>query len=392
MLKFSIYFKSKLKFIYLFNHIISIYLIINLFFLIINIYFLLETKNCILKIKNVDFFSFSFIKKTYKDEEKYLVNKYNTNINSITIKKNNYSKKKVKFYAIGNKFKKTYIKRIVEGLKKNFIFEFTPHNPDYLIYDVYKCDFLYKRYDNAIKIAFYSENMLPDFNKADYAVGFHNLNYLDRYYRRTALISVFESRYINMKNKDLMRIKLNSSKNIENKKFCAAVISNYNNSDGFRLQFIKELNKYKKVDLYGGHGINITKGKESKINILKLYKFSIAMENSEGEGYISEKIIDSFLAGTIPIYYGGYNINQYINNKAFILIRGEKDLKKKIEYIKKIDNNDRLYKSILNENIIVDDNFVLNNKNDKIEFIKHIFEQEKNMGKRIDNYNWNING
>ena len=234
--------------------------------------------------------------------------------------------------------------------------------------------------------------MLPDFNKADYVVGFHNLNYLDRYYRRTALISVFESRFINMKNKDLMEIKLNSSKKIKNKKFCAAVISNYNNSDGFRLQFIKELNKYKKVDLYGGHGINIKKGKESKINILKLYKFSIAMENSEGEGYISEKIIDSFLAGTIPIYYGGYNINQYINNKAFILIRGEKDLKKKIEYIKKIDNNDRLYKSILKENIIVDDNFVLNNKNEKIEFIRHIFEQEKNMAKRIDNYNWNIKG
>ena len=37
-----------------------------------------------------------------------------------------------------------------------------------------------------------------------------------------------------------------------------------------------------------------------KIEFFEEYKFSIAMENSEGGGYISEKIVDSFRAGTIP--------------------------------------------------------------------------------------------
>ena len=41
---------------------------------------------------------------------------------------------------------------------------------------------------------------------------------------------------------------------------------------------------------------------KNKILFLSNYKFSIAMENSEGDGYLSEKIIDSFEAGTIPIY------------------------------------------------------------------------------------------
>ena len=44
------------------------------------------------------------------------------------------------------------------------------------------------------------------------------------------------------------------------------------------------------------------------------------MENSNGDGYISEKIIESFLAGTIPIYYGDYMVDEYINPKAYILI------------------------------------------------------------------------
>ena len=48
---------------------------------------------------------------------------------------------------------------------------------------------------------------------------------------------------------------------------------------------------------------------KNKIDFLSSYKFSIAMENTEGDGYISEKIIDSFISGTIPIYYGSYMLD-----------------------------------------------------------------------------------
>ena len=92
---------------------------------------------------------------------------------------------------------------------------------------------------------------------------------------------------------------------------------------------------------------------KNKIRFLSSYKFSIAMENTEGQGYISEKILDSFIAGTIPIYYGGYMIDEYINPKSFILIKNEKDIKKKIQYIIKLDNNEELYKSILKEDLFI---------------------------------------
>ena len=101
----------------------------------------------------------------------------------------------------------------------------------------------------------------------------------------------------------------------------------------------------------GRYNNNIGSNIINKTEFLKSYKFSISMENTEGNGYISEKIVDSFLARTIPIYYGDYMIDEYINPKSFILIKSMKDLYNKIEFIKKIDNDNRLYKNILKLNI-----------------------------------------
>jgi hypothetical protein len=142
-----------------------------------------------------------------------------------------------------------------------------------------------------------------------------------------------------------------------------------------------------------------------KIEFLSSYKFSIAMENTEGDGYISEKIIDSFLSGTIPIYYGSYMVEEFINPKSFILIKGEKDILQKIEYIKKIDNDEQIYRNIIKESILIfkspniinkylieifdlilliDKNILKKYKIEYEEFLFHIFEQEKNRAKRID--------
>ena len=131
---------------------------------------------------------------------------------------------------------------------------------------------------------------------------------------------------------------------------------------------------------------------KDKINFLSEYKFSIAMENSEGDGYISEKIADSFRAGTIPIYYGDYLIDEYINPKTYILIRGEKDIDKKIEYIKKIDNDDKLYMEIMKEKPILDDKFVekIDDKEIK-EFFYNIFSQDKNKAYRRDDNFYDFN-
>ena len=62
-------------------------------------------------------------------------------------------------------------------------------------------------------------------------------------------------------------------------------------------------------------------------------------------------------------------------------------MNKKIEYIKKIDNDYNLYKKILTEKILIDYNLVDKIEKEKKNFFSHIFEQKKIIGKRIDNNN-----
>jgi hypothetical protein len=263
-------------------------------------------------------------------------------------------------------------------LDDEFILEFNVSNPDYLIYNVFSDDDLSPKYQNAIKIAIYTENIMPDINNADYIIGHYHINYLDRYFKYSIFLWHITEKFD--------KIRKEAIKNYNKKKFCAALISNCESE--FRLNFIEKLSKYKKVDMGGKCQNNINRNVKNKIEFLSNYKFSIAMENSNGDGYLSEKIVDSFLAGTIPIYYGDYILDEFINPKSYILIKGEKDIEKKIEYIKKIDSDDNLYKSIMKEKPIIDDNFA--NKIDELEiksFLKHIFKQDKNKAyRRDDNY------
>lgn len=62
------------------------------------------------------------------------------------------------------------------------------------------------------------------------------------------------------------------------------------------MDFINKLSLYKTVDIEGKCK-NIDKNRtiKNKIDFLYDYKFSIAMEKSNGDGYISEKIVDSFM-------------------------------------------------------------------------------------------------
>ncbi|WP_239616500.1 glycosyltransferase family 10 domain-containing protein [Cohnella mopanensis] len=56
-----------------------------------------------------------------------------------------------------------------------------------------------------------------------------------------------------------------------------------------------------------------------KIETLSRYKFAICYENSRDiSGYITEKILDCFRAGCVPIYWGASNIRDYIPATCYI--------------------------------------------------------------------------
>ena len=325
---------------------------INCITLILNIIYFLKKilihNGKSISFKSCDNLIINIFQKNYIDISNYLNNKYYTKIinNSITKTK---TKKRLKIYST-DLFNRTRHKLWLEQkLENKFIIEYDKDNPDYLIFNVFGEEHKNPKYKHAIKIAIFTENHNPDLNKVDYAIGHSHINYLDRYFKHSTILWQ-NCKIISEARKEVLKMPLRT-------KFCAAVISNSYKAN-FRLKFIKNLSKYKKVDMGGTYGNNIGGIVKDKIEFLSAYKFSIAMENSSADGYISEKIIQSFIAGTIPIYYGDYLIDEYINPKSYILIKGEKDIKDKIKYIKSIDNDDEKYKSFMREKVILDNNFI----------------------------------
>ncbi len=61
---------------------------------------------------------------------------------------------------------------------------------------------------------------------------------------------------------------------------------------------------------------------ESKFEIQKQYRFSIAYENSGTmHGLITEKLFDCFAAGTVPVYLGAPNVTEHIPAGCYIDFR-----------------------------------------------------------------------
>jgi alpha(1,3/1,4) fucosyltransferase len=73
---------------------------------------------------------------------------------------------------------------------------------------------------------------------------------------------------------------------------------------------------------------------EDKLQLLSRYRFVIAYENYEGDvGYISEKIFDALYAGTVPIYRGDQNIQDYVWPECFIDGRKFKDEAELLDFV-----------------------------------------------------------
>ena len=69
-----------------------------------------------------------------------------------------------------------------------------------------------------------------------------------------------------------------------------------------------------KVDVFG-RGYKIVEKKEEGLND---YMFSVAIENHKYDTYFTEKIMDCFATGTIPIYYGTDKISEFFNPDGII--------------------------------------------------------------------------
>ena len=94
---------------------------------------------------------------------------------------------------------------------------------------------------------------------------------------------------------------------------------------------IDQLKEY--APLYG-RGFNEVKYKEEA---LADYMFSVAIENADN--WFTEKLLDCFLTGTVPIYYGTPNIGKWFNTDGMIFLKDGFDIESldKDLYLSKMD-------------------------------------------------------
>jgi len=83
------------------------------------------------------------------------------------------------------------------------------------------------------------------------------------------------------------------------------------------------------------------------------YRFGLVLENYYREGYITEKLLNAFLGGTVPIYYGTRQVFDIFNDKAFIYYDIENP-QQALDRIAHLEAHPKDYEAILNEPILKD--------------------------------------
>jgi len=267
---------------------------------------------------------------------------------------------------------------IYKALKKYYKIEICD-NPDYLFFSVFSDENL--KYD-CIKIFYTGENLCPDFNLCDYAIGYEYLNYQDRYFRLPYYMRMEKICRL-MEEKDK-----NCGDELAERKFCNFVYSNQN-ADRIRKVFFEKLSEYKKVDSGGGYLNNIGELCKDKLAFQKQYKFSVAFENSSHPGYTTEKLVDAFAAQTIPIYWGDTEVGKVFNPKAFVYLKDEDRIDEVIQIIRELDHNNEKYMKMLREPALLEPNKGYEHRQGEFEkFLKNIFEQDFEKAYRRNRVFW----
>ncbi len=230
-----------------------------------------------------------------------------------------------------------------------------------------------------IRIFWTGENVVPNFNCCDYAIGFHHLTFEDRYFRHPLWASLYEKALGKAMHKGVGF----TDTDLLERGFCATVISNSKQTDGMRERIFDALSTYKTVSSGGKWKNNVGGRVQDKLLFQQQYKFTLACENTYAPGYTTEKILEAFASNTVPIYYGDPRVIEDFNPEAFINAHDFESVEELLAYVKQVDADDALYLKMMRAPAFKGGK-VPEHLTEKalLDFLSHIFDQPLHQAKR----------
>jgi len=111
-----------------------------------------------------------------------------------------------------------------------------------------------------------------------------------------------------------------------------------------RRQYVTELTKHIKVDVYGKCGNLTCKTDKTCLRMLKsTYKFYLSFENSLCEDYVTEKLFRTLRLGIVPVVLGGANYSAILPQHSYIDVRDFKSARHLGLYLSSLDSDDDKY-------------------------------------------------
>jgi alpha(1,3/1,4) fucosyltransferase len=232
-----------------------------------------------------------------------------------------------------------------------------PHEADVIISSV----FGNARFDSRKTIMYIGENMRPSYAGYDYSLSFDYDTYggrnfrLPLWYARLAWPGFEQKqRQVGGNNhgyEPLIDIKsLLYPRKLDmsiKTKFCAMIAGN---PEALRINMFNSISQYKAVEGYGNMFGNSLR--KSKFTVLPEYKFCLCPENSVYDGYVTEKLVDAYAGGTVPIYSGEMQLDMDFNELAFFNYYDICNMDELVDTIKAWDTDDVLYRGMYEEALL----------------------------------------
>ncbi|KAG7324691.1 hypothetical protein KOW79_012707 [Hemibagrus wyckioides] len=121
------------------------------------------------------------------------------------------------------------------------------------------------------------------------------------------------------------------------------IVSNWN-PHYRRVEYFNELSKHIKIEGYGRH-FNRYINDEDYVPTLSSCKFYLSFESSIHEDYVTEKLFNPLISGTVPVVLGPprENYEEFIPADSFIHVDDFKSPQELAEHLKFLDQNQEVY-------------------------------------------------